>query len=217
MPRLLKLSIPAIAASLLIAACGSSNKAGAPASGEAAQTAGGSGTVVKTASNPSLGTILVNAQGMTLYHLSGEQNGKFICASSACVGVWHPLTLPSGGTPRGEVRAPDEAQARQEDQPLARRPRSARAGLDQGRQPAHRAAGAARARSAPGSRARVPATVLPLPRPGDGAGRWPAQPAGLRTAVCGRERDPHLRGQHSRADRRPAHTVARFYRSLCMA
>jgi hypothetical protein len=36
---------------------------------------------VKTASN-SLGTILVDSQGMTLYHLSGEQNGKFICTGT---------------------------------------------------------------------------------------------------------------------------------------
>ncbi len=64
--------------------------------------AGTSGAVVKTASN-SLGTILVNAQGMTLYHLSGEQKGHFICTSSACVGVWHPLTVASGSTPGGEV------------------------------------------------------------------------------------------------------------------
>jgi predicted lipoprotein with Yx(FWY)xxD motif len=103
----LKLSLPAIAASLLIAACGSSsssNKTSSAAGKQAAPTAAsGSGTVVKTASNSSLGTILVNGQGMTLYHLSGEQNGKFICTSSACVGVWHPLTVTSGSTPNGEV------------------------------------------------------------------------------------------------------------------
>ena len=38
---------------------------------------------------------------MTLYHLSGEVNGKFICTSSACVGIWHPLIAPSSGTPSG--------------------------------------------------------------------------------------------------------------------
>jgi predicted lipoprotein with Yx(FWY)xxD motif len=58
------------------------------------------------------GTILVDAQGMTLYHLSGEQNGKFICTSSACVGVWHPLTVAAGSTPTGvsalaTVKRPD--------------------------------------------------------------------------------------------------------------
>ncbi|HWX87340.1 MAG TPA: hypothetical protein VNX67_04115 [Solirubrobacteraceae bacterium] len=46
--------------------------------------------------------MLVNAQGVTLYHLSGEQNGKFICTSSACVQVWHPVSVASG-TPTGTV------------------------------------------------------------------------------------------------------------------
>ena len=109
MRQLLKLSLPAIAASLLIAACGSSSSSNTTTSAAttqaaATQTSGeSSSAVVKTVSNPTLGTILVDSQGMTLYHLSGEQNGKFICTSSACVGVWHPLTAPSGGTPSGGV------------------------------------------------------------------------------------------------------------------
>jgi predicted lipoprotein with Yx(FWY)xxD motif len=103
MRHLLKLSLPAIAASLLIAACGSSSsKTTSSATQAATQTSSSSAVVVKTASNPTLGTILIDAQGMTLYHLSGEQNGKFICTNSACLGVWHPLTL-SSGTPSGEV------------------------------------------------------------------------------------------------------------------
>jgi predicted lipoprotein with Yx(FWY)xxD motif len=106
MRNLVKLSLPAVAASLLLAACGSSSssKTTSSASGSAkpvAQKSGSSAPVVKTASNPTLGTVLVNAQGMTLYHLSGEQNGKFICTSTACVGVWHPLLSPSGGAPSG--------------------------------------------------------------------------------------------------------------------
>jgi predicted lipoprotein with Yx(FWY)xxD motif len=106
MRHLLRLSLPAAAASLLLAACGSSstssNTTSAAASTQpAAQTSSSSSSaVVKTASN-SLGTILVNSQGMTLYHLSGEVNGKFICTSSACLGVWHPLIAPSSGTPNG--------------------------------------------------------------------------------------------------------------------
>jgi predicted lipoprotein with Yx(FWY)xxD motif len=104
----LKLSLPAIAASLLIAGCGSSSSGNTTSSAAgaqpAAQTTGGSaGAVVKTASNATLGTILVDSQGMTLYHLSGEANGRFICKSSACVGVWHPLIAPASGTPGGEV------------------------------------------------------------------------------------------------------------------
>lgn len=108
MRNLLKLSLPAIAASLLIAACGSSsssNTTSSAASTEpAAQTSNSSSSavLVKNASS-SLGTILVDSQGMTLYHLSGEQNGKFICTSTACLGVWHPLIAPSSGAPSGEI------------------------------------------------------------------------------------------------------------------
>jgi predicted lipoprotein with Yx(FWY)xxD motif len=59
---------------------------------------------VKTASNPTLGaTVLVNAQGITLYHLSGEQNGKWICTSAGCVQAWHPLSAPTGASPTGSV------------------------------------------------------------------------------------------------------------------
>ncbi len=108
MRHLLKLPIPAIAASLLLAACGSSSSSNTTSSAAstqpAAQTSSSSSSavVVKSASS-SLGTILIDSQGMTLYHLSGEQNGKFICTSSACVGVWHPLLAPSSGAPSGEV------------------------------------------------------------------------------------------------------------------
>jgi predicted lipoprotein with Yx(FWY)xxD motif len=108
MRNLLKLSVPTIAASLLIAACGSSSSGNttnsAASTQPAAQTSSGSSSavLVKSASN-ALGTILVNSQGMTLYHLGGEQNGKFICTSTTCVGVWHPLIAPSSGAPSGGV------------------------------------------------------------------------------------------------------------------
>jgi predicted lipoprotein with Yx(FWY)xxD motif len=117
----IKLLIPALAATALLAACGSSSKS-STATTSAASTAatqatshgaGGSTAVVKTASNSSVGgTVLVDSQGMTLYHLSGEQNGKFICTSSTCVGVWHPLTVAAGTTPAGvsalaTVKRPD--------------------------------------------------------------------------------------------------------------
>lgn len=107
MRHLLKLSLPALAASLLLAACGSSSSSNTTSSAAGTQAAAptsnsSSSPVVKTASG-SLGTILVDSQGMTLYHLSGEQNGKFICTSTACLGVWHPLIAPSSGAPSGEV------------------------------------------------------------------------------------------------------------------
>jgi predicted lipoprotein with Yx(FWY)xxD motif len=58
------------------------------------------------------GTILVNARGLTLYRLSGETTGKFICTTSACLKVWHPLVAtgskPTGGVGSlGVVKRPD--------------------------------------------------------------------------------------------------------------
>ncbi len=108
----LKFLVPALAASLTLAACGSgssssgssSQAAATPAATTSSAPAGeGTAAVVKTASNATLGaTVLTDAQGMTLYSLSGEKNGKFICTSSACTQVWHPLSA-SGGTPSGSV------------------------------------------------------------------------------------------------------------------
>jgi predicted lipoprotein with Yx(FWY)xxD motif len=103
MRNLVKLSLPAVAASLLLAACGSSSPSNTTSSAAAnvkpaAQTSSSSGAMVKTVSNATLGTVLTDSQGMTLYHLSGEQNGKFVCTSAACLGVWHPLIATSGGS-----------------------------------------------------------------------------------------------------------------------
>lgn len=104
----MKALVPALAASLTLAACGSSSSTSGSSSQAAAAPAGTtssgeSAVLVKSASNATLGsTVLVNAQGMTLYSLSGEHNGKFICTSSACLHVWHPLSATSG-TPSGSV------------------------------------------------------------------------------------------------------------------
>jgi predicted lipoprotein with Yx(FWY)xxD motif len=104
----LKILVPVLAASLTLAACGSSSggstssQAGSAPAGTTSSS-GKSTEVVGTASNTTLGAVvLVDAQGMTLYSLSGEQNGKFICTSSACLQVWHPLSA-SAETPSGSV------------------------------------------------------------------------------------------------------------------
>jgi predicted lipoprotein with Yx(FWY)xxD motif len=116
MRQLTKVIVPTIAASLLLAACGSSSSStstnsSAASAPPAPASSGSTASLVKTASNATLGaTILVNAQGMTLYRLSGEQNGKWICTSAACVQVWHPLTGSAGATLTGSlgtVKRPD--------------------------------------------------------------------------------------------------------------
>jgi predicted lipoprotein with Yx(FWY)xxD motif len=82
-------------------------------SGAAGSRDSASSAVVKTAKNAALGkTILVNRRGLTLYHLSAEKNGKFICTDTTCLSLWHPLVVPRGTTPSGArflatVKRPD--------------------------------------------------------------------------------------------------------------
>ncbi len=50
-------------------------------------------------------SILATSSGRTLYSLSAEKRGKFICTkSSGCLAVWHPLLLAKGGTLKGPVK-----------------------------------------------------------------------------------------------------------------
>lgn len=63
----------------------------------------GPGPVVKQAFNPKLGeTILTGAEGRTLYSLSAEKHGRFIC-TGACESTWRPLFVAAGVKPQGPV------------------------------------------------------------------------------------------------------------------
>jgi predicted lipoprotein with Yx(FWY)xxD motif len=46
-------------------------------------------------------TVLVNRAGHTLYSLSAETGGRFICTDNSCLSVWHPLTVKHGQKPTG--------------------------------------------------------------------------------------------------------------------
>jgi predicted lipoprotein with Yx(FWY)xxD motif len=94
--------IALLAAALAIAALAAGGVAGATTSKR----------VVKSATNPELDkTVLTNLSGLTLYTLSAEKNGKFICKGS-CLRDWHPLYVaagvkPTGPVPLGTVKRPD--------------------------------------------------------------------------------------------------------------
>jgi predicted lipoprotein with Yx(FWY)xxD motif len=63
----------------------------------------GSKTVAGKAAAPSLHkTVLTNTKGMTLYSLSVEKNGRFICTGS-CTKTWPPLLVAAGTKPKGPV------------------------------------------------------------------------------------------------------------------
>lgn len=69
-----------------------------------AQGATSSKRVAKQAQNATLGkTILTTLGGRTLYTLSAETGGTFIC-KGGCLAVWHPLYVAAGVKPTGPVK-----------------------------------------------------------------------------------------------------------------
>jgi predicted lipoprotein with Yx(FWY)xxD motif len=77
---------------------------GAAGGGPPTVTGSGPKTVAKQVkSGGSL--LLATRSGHTLYSLSVERQGKFICtAMSGCLSTWHPLTVATGVTPKGPVK-----------------------------------------------------------------------------------------------------------------
>jgi predicted lipoprotein with Yx(FWY)xxD motif len=49
-------------------------------------------------------SLLTTRSGRTLYSLSVERRGRFVCTmASGCLAIWHPLTVAAGVTPKGPV------------------------------------------------------------------------------------------------------------------
>jgi predicted lipoprotein with Yx(FWY)xxD motif len=73
--------------------------------GRASAAPDGKTAVVRTAANRALGkTVLVDHRGRTLYSLSAEVHGRFICTTGACLSLWTPLVVAHGKTPAGAPR-----------------------------------------------------------------------------------------------------------------
>jgi predicted lipoprotein with Yx(FWY)xxD motif len=88
-----------LVAALALAACGSdssSNDSGGSGSSSSSTTAAKKAAVILTKQNPDLGTILVDAQGRTVYTLTN--GGKAVACTGACLTVWPPVMVPSGDT-----------------------------------------------------------------------------------------------------------------------
>jgi predicted lipoprotein with Yx(FWY)xxD motif len=61
-------------------------------------------SVAKEGTVASLGkTVLTNNAGHTLYSLSVEKHGKFIC-TGGCLATWKPLVVPAGTNPTGPAK-----------------------------------------------------------------------------------------------------------------
>lgn len=62
-------------------------------------------TVAKEAANQTLGAkVLTTTGGRTLYSLSVERRGHFVCVSSGCLASWRPLLVAKGVAPKGPVK-----------------------------------------------------------------------------------------------------------------
>lgn len=93
-----------VAAVLLLAACGDDTKTKA---GSATTTGDGGTTTtteavaaaapVATTSNPTLGVILVDTKGMTVYVFDSDKNGTIACVG-ACTSAWPPVVLEAGNS-----------------------------------------------------------------------------------------------------------------------
>jgi predicted lipoprotein with Yx(FWY)xxD motif len=96
----LALAATALAAAGL-SACGSSSGSGSGSpSGSSpapAKQPAAAAVTVLTASKPSVGSVLVDGQGMTLYHRTSEKGGRIMCTGS-CASIWLPEVL-SGSAP----------------------------------------------------------------------------------------------------------------------
>ncbi len=98
----MRITTPVLAAAGLslwaAAACGGATK---PSGGSA--TAAAPRPTLTTALRGSLGEVLTDAQGRTLYHFLPEKDGKVSCTGS-CATTWPPLLVPATTAPRQASR-----------------------------------------------------------------------------------------------------------------
>ena len=84
-------SVAGVALALLLAGCAKST----PTSGGGPSSSGAATVDSKNISG--VGTVLVNAQGFTLYHLKPETSSNIQCTGS-CTSTWPPMLLPAGAS-----------------------------------------------------------------------------------------------------------------------
>jgi predicted lipoprotein with Yx(FWY)xxD motif len=90
----------ALVAALTLAACASSSTSTPPAAGGTSAPPASSGSTVQVANSAQYGSILVDAQGNTLY-LFDQDTGKTSACTGTCTSNWPALTVsgsPTAGT-----------------------------------------------------------------------------------------------------------------------
>ena len=86
---------------------GSTGDAGSAATPAPQATAAvpSTGAAIQVATSPKLGSILVSANGMTLYNFSLDTPGVSNCPDAACTGYWPPYTVSGALTGAAEIQS----------------------------------------------------------------------------------------------------------------
>ena len=101
-----------LAVAAVLAACGSGSSSGGGSATTKSPSAGASSATaaaVASADKAKVGSVIVDAQGRTLYRFTAEAQGVPVC-TGACVGTWPPaLVGAASGLPKhvATVKRPD--------------------------------------------------------------------------------------------------------------
>jgi predicted lipoprotein with Yx(FWY)xxD motif len=91
---------------VILAACGSNTSS--YGSGSSTPAANSSSSIIKTATATVSGkaeTILIDAQGMTLYYRTSDAPPATVC-SAGCVSIWPPFIISGSGAPTSTASLP---------------------------------------------------------------------------------------------------------------
>jgi predicted lipoprotein with Yx(FWY)xxD motif len=84
---------------MAMAITGAAALAGVLVAGSPVQAAKKPAPTIKTVNNSDVGKkILVDSKGRTVYILTGEKKGKYLCTSSQCLAAWPMVTVKSAST-----------------------------------------------------------------------------------------------------------------------
>jgi predicted lipoprotein with Yx(FWY)xxD motif len=98
--RLPPLIIATALAAIMLAACGSGGAYSSSASTKPTSATPPDGTAAVSTRDTSLGKVLADANGLTLYALTKDTDGTSTCVD-ACATAWPPLTVDSTTLPAG--------------------------------------------------------------------------------------------------------------------
>src|SRR5437016_4592432 len=102
MPKIASIHLKSLVAALALVVMSGLVASSADGARRAAAATQATRMVVKTVTNKTLRKqILVNRKRLTLYSLSAEKNGRFICTDAYCKSLWTPLVVAKGMTPTG--------------------------------------------------------------------------------------------------------------------